>query len=194
MIKPLTSLRFFAAAMVVSHHYWGFAAGFAGVLSSRRDIVRRGSAAQRQHPLGQHVPVLRTAQCRACDPSGHAKGFGQCRDDHRRCKSAGRASAIGTGGRLVGIAICILCRLANRRQRPDAAHASHSQIAGIQSRHQRAKHQRRNGRAQNRDRLLRNIRYRLSCQPLQWREFSRTGRMGQSRHPIAEHDQQHETV
>jgi peptidoglycan/LPS O-acetylase OafA/YrhL len=30
-IKPLTSLRFFAAFMVLAHHYWGFAAGYGGV-------------------------------------------------------------------------------------------------------------------------------------------------------------------
>ena len=30
-IAPLTSLRFFAAMMVVAHHYWGFAAGMSGV-------------------------------------------------------------------------------------------------------------------------------------------------------------------
>jgi peptidoglycan/LPS O-acetylase OafA/YrhL len=31
IIKPLTSLRFVAAAMVVAHHYFGFSAGYAGV-------------------------------------------------------------------------------------------------------------------------------------------------------------------
>jgi peptidoglycan/LPS O-acetylase OafA/YrhL len=31
LIKPLTSLRFFAALMVVAHHYFGFTAGFSGV-------------------------------------------------------------------------------------------------------------------------------------------------------------------
>lgn len=31
VILPLTSLRFFAALMVVAHHYWGFQAGYAGV-------------------------------------------------------------------------------------------------------------------------------------------------------------------
>jgi peptidoglycan/LPS O-acetylase OafA/YrhL len=30
-IKPLTSLRFFAAMMVLASHYWGFSAGFSGV-------------------------------------------------------------------------------------------------------------------------------------------------------------------
>jgi peptidoglycan/LPS O-acetylase OafA/YrhL len=30
-IYPLTSLRFFAALMVVAHHYWGFEAGYSGV-------------------------------------------------------------------------------------------------------------------------------------------------------------------
>ena len=31
LIKPLTSLRFFAALMVLAHHYFGFMAGFSGV-------------------------------------------------------------------------------------------------------------------------------------------------------------------
>jgi peptidoglycan/LPS O-acetylase OafA/YrhL len=31
LIRPLTSLRFFAALMVIAHHYWNFAAGYAGV-------------------------------------------------------------------------------------------------------------------------------------------------------------------
>lgn len=31
LIKPLTSLRFFAALMVLAHHYFGFTAGFSGV-------------------------------------------------------------------------------------------------------------------------------------------------------------------
>ena len=31
LIRPLTSLRFFAALMVLSHHYFGFIAGFSGV-------------------------------------------------------------------------------------------------------------------------------------------------------------------
>jgi len=35
LIKPLTSLRFFAALMVVAHHYFGFTAGFSGVVFPR---------------------------------------------------------------------------------------------------------------------------------------------------------------
>ena len=31
VIKPLTSLRFFAALMVLASHYWKFEAGFSGV-------------------------------------------------------------------------------------------------------------------------------------------------------------------
>jgi peptidoglycan/LPS O-acetylase OafA/YrhL len=31
LIRPLTSLRFFAALLVLAHHYFGFMAGFSGV-------------------------------------------------------------------------------------------------------------------------------------------------------------------